>query len=114
MVTGDLFESQAAYPHPVALKGAEPSGVAEPLSGGEQSEPVVGKAQPRRYSGNRAFDVNVVHAGHGQFVAQASLREGSRTVCRFVGSFCPSEQEAIASLEPLLARFHERELEKAP
>ena len=56
------------------------------------------------YPGNRAIEVEVLPAGK-HYVAKALIREGSRHVARLVGDFCPTEQEALHSLEPLFVRF---------
>lgn len=56
------------------------------------------------YRGNRAIEVDVVSAGR-LYVAKAVIREGSRHIARLVGDFCPTEQEALHSLEPLFVRF---------
>lgn len=64
---------------------------------------VAANARPG-YSGNRAIDIEVIPAGH-LYVAKAVIREGSRHIARLVGDSCPTELEALHSLDHLFIRF---------
>lgn len=73
---------------------------------------VAANARPG-YPGSRAIEVEVIPAGR-LYVAQAVIREGSRHIARLVGDFCPTEREALHSLEPLFVRFTGDALGKTP
>ena len=73
---------------------------------------VAANARPG-YPGNRAIEVEVLPAGR-LYVAKAVIREGSRHIARLVGEFCPTELEALYSLEPLFVRFAGSSSRKTP
>ena len=63
------------------------------------------RARPSHLA-NYLLDVEVLPVGK-HYLAKALIRSGSNPLTRFIGEICPTELEALQSLEPLLVRYSE-------